>query len=843
MHKRHLAALAAAIVAAGCGGSDDSSGTPGLTNFATGPVPSSPSVGAVASKTMLPSTGDTHEVETDGTWVVWKARQINVGYYNGSSYANLNLGLSGAVTPWAFDDCERSPIAFDGSRIAFIANDVGSAEMPAFYFGAPGSTMRKIALPDTVTTKMPQYYGVTIYGNAAGFADMNVVPARLYRVDLSAASPAFVEVTYTGSFTDSPPGLGLVPLQTADGLALLDISDGTARALTGDGVAGTPAYQVRFANGAFTWIENNRAYFYAPGFSPGDDSQLIADFQNATSSQSYPVAGPYNTYVMWQEYDSNNGVTTVKQRPWGQLGMTPNGGTILIRNHQALLWDAIDPIGGLSGVQTGMGFIAWLGADTNGDVQLFTYFVGQPVPSPLEIQQVTSDAGSGWGNSDSVFLFVDGSKVFFKQEFTDIHSPGRVLKVHDYVSKTTTAILDGREFQQLPLMLVANGKVVTLTRDHSFRLFAKQAGAGGAPVVVTPQSYDVKTFDVVGGQLVFAALDREIYLDDDFLMEYVDNSGAESLIEAYALKLAEGGSPQRLTYNAQEEYAPTTDGTWAAWRDEDNYAFALNLATGVMKWIGEASGEIRLDGGMAAWQDNGSYVRYANLATGESELISSGSAWFCPSIAGGIITWVTGSYIGYPAGYSSAAYYYDLNAETPAETLIAGAKPGYMNSGTYYYYPVPSDTDGRYITWVEARQAWDDDGDGGVTTPAVDANVVVVYDVTTDTSDVVPAADFAQTGYGLYGGNEGPVCNPKIDNGLVVFGAVEYGVDNPDQDNEVFFYDVAAGGDVVRVTDDPEGEGLWDSRVRVGGNLAVFRSGGASYWDWYGMVPAVARLK
>ena len=58
-----------------------------------------------------------------------------------------------------------------------------------------------------------------------------------------------------------------------------------------------------------------------------------------------------------------------------------------------------------------------------------------------------------------------------------------------------------------------------------------------------------------------------------------------------------------------------------------------------------------------------------------------------------------------------------------------------MSSGTYYYYPAPTRTDGRYITWAETRLAWDHDGDGGATTPAIDANVVPYIYVTTSTTD------------------------------------------------------------------------------------------------------------
>ena len=57
-------------------------------------------------------------------------------------------------------------------------------------------------------------------------------------------------------------------------------------------------------------------------------------------------------------------------------------------------------------------------------------------------------------------------------------------------------------------------------------------------------------------------------------------------------------------------------------------------------------------------------------------------------------------------------------------------------------------------------------------------------------------------------------------------------------------YDAAlAPAAVTRVTNDEDGLGLWDSRVRVGGNLAVWRSGGQSSWAWDGKVPAVAKLK
>jgi len=103
----------------------------------------------------------------------------------------------------------------------------------------------------------------------------------------------------------------------------------------------------------------------------------------------------------------------------------------------------------------------------------------------------------------------------------------------------------------------------------------------------------------------------------------------------------------------------------------------------------------------------------------------------------------------------------------------------------------------------------------------------------------VPAADFAYTG-GTTSRSKG-VCYPDISNGIVLFGAVEYGVENPDDDKEIFYCDVTADTpELVRLTNDPEGEGLWDSRPQITDGLVVWRTGGASYWDWRGRSVAAA---
>lgn len=863
MTKRNLAALAAVLLAAGlagCGGGDDGGGSTSLTNYNTGPVPSVPAVGPVNQRTLLPATADTHEVETDGNWIVWKARQINVGYYDGTNYSNLNLGLSGAVTPWAFNwEPYESPIAYDGSRIAFVANDVSDAAVAAFYYGAPGGAMRKLALPDTVTTQLLGDFDVILDGNVAAVIDESATPAALYVANLGAAAPAFAPMDYTGTLLyfdyDGKPvtGGGKLALSSGGAFALLDLATGVQTSLTGDGSSATDPAQARYANGAFTWTENNRVYFYAPGYSPTPepdpayaDSKLIANAVG-TVAQSMAVAGPWGTYVMWQEYDSNTGVTVVKQRPWNQLGLTPDGATIKVvqYNFPAAstpwnLWSYIRDLGGLQAVRTGTGFIAWLGPDANGDTQLFTLYVGQLATGvterPMPVQ-VTSDVGSGGDRRDDrVFLIVEGSKVFFKQQFTARHSPGRVFKVFDYSTQTMKTILDGRDFQQLPLALVSGGKAVTLTRDHSFRLFARKAGAAGAPVVITPKSQDVKNFAVAGGIVAYAALDRSLYLDNDFLHEYViDDGNADFLIEIYAHDLDAGGAPRRLTWNWSEDDAPQTDGQWVTWRDDDySLAYAMSLAELAQIPIGRTGDKVPVAGGLAAWLDYGTgTVRYHDLVTGTWGQASTGGASYCPAVAGRVIAWAE----------NFTAHYLDLGAAAPEDVTIPDARPSYMNWG--WEYAAPVDTDGRFVTWVEYRAAWDHDGDAG--TADIASNVVVVHDLRTDASTDVPAADFAVTGVGLYSGddgNEGPVCNPKVSNGVVAFAAIEYGAANPDLDKEIFTYDAAAApAAVTRVTNDEDGAGRWDSRLRVGGNLAVWRSGGSSYWDWDGKVPAVSKLK
>jgi len=258
------------------------------------------------------------------------------------------------------------------------------------------------------------------------------------------------------------------------------------------------------------------------------------------------------------------------------------------------------------------------------------------------------------------------------------------------------------------------------------------------------------------------------------------------------------------------------------------------------------SDKVVVDGGIAAWKYNNG-IHYFNLNTGASGQLYAGSSISkCPAIADGVVVW----------NDNYKAYYYDFNAAVPAATEIVGGRPSFTNYGSEYQAPVA--TDGNYVTWVEYRASWDHDGDAGATTPAIAANVVVVYDLAGARLFDLPAADWTQTGTGLSyseDGKQGAVCFPRISNGIVAFNAIEYGVDNVDVEKEIFFADVtAAVPTVVRVTSDAhddagtasvdESAGLWDSNLDLANGLIVWRTGGSgSYWNWDGKTVAAARVQ
>lgn len=821
-----LIAIIGIFTISGCGSDDD---TVAFTDYKTGTMITLDPVSGDGVKTLQAATADTHEVETDGNWIVWKGRSINVSYYDGTDVYALAPEPGGSVVPWAFNFCDDSPVAFDGGTIVSVANDVASADKPRFYYCVPeDGTGGEIDLPFDGEKDLQDDYLVYVSGDLAVVADED--NHAIYRAFFSDAVPAFTEFEIcnepagaTGVYLaviNEASAPAAVPTavepdaeddEPADGAVIVyDMAhkpDVTFTSLAGDGDPATEPDDFRSANGIFTWREGDIAYYCEPGTSLA--STVI---YNSEHSQSNPVAGP--DYFLWEENDS------IWYLAKADVGTAVEPSEV-----------AFD--GDLENVETGDGFFAYIDQDVDGYDQIFVYDL-----SDLSATQGIQVTDNGEGAEEETFddpLKVDGTKIYDIFEYCNNHgsngvyNPSRVLVMYDVATEELKELAGDRDFQQVPVYAAAGGKAVFLHRDHSFRLFIKEASVTAKPVTLTPVDLKVSKFSMANGVVAFKALDRSRYLDDpDLYDEYAGNF--RNLTEVYYIDLDGAREIVKVTDNTIRERNPQTDGSFITWRgdsDDDYAAYAYEIATGETQNIGTSGDKISVAGGIAVWEDHTTHnVAYLDLNTDAGGVIAgSANPDKCPDIADGLITWED----------ENRPYYYDLNAETPAIVDIYATVP----AGYSYNIDSPVNTDGRFLTWLEYRWDWDHDNDA--VTDEIRANVVVVHDTTEETTFDVPAADFAYT-YNGTSYRRDSVCYPNISDGIVLFGAVEYGVENPDDDKEIFYCDVTADTpELVRLTNDPEGEGLWDSRPRIADGLVVWRTGGSgSYWDWRGKSVAAA---
>ncbi|MBW2636567.1 MAG: hypothetical protein JRC86_03400 [Deltaproteobacteria bacterium] len=770
--------------------SDDDKGSK-FKDYSTGVVETLEAVPADGTKTLQAGTADTHEVETDGKWIVWKGRSINLGYFDGADVTDLDTGLEASVTPWAFSYCDDSPIGFDGTTIVAVANDVASADTPEFYYYVPeDGTGGEIDLPFDGAKDLQDDYFAYVSGDLAVVADEDA--GKVYRAFLSDATPAFTEITALSAEPVGGAGVYVAVINTTDGrLDIYDMSAGTITAtpLTGDGTVAAPS-DFRSANGIFTWIEAGNAYYYEPGVST--DS---VEIDVSAVTQYDPVAGP--DYFLWDE----GGSTQYLARADVGTG-TP---------------DAVSFPGDISNLEAGDGFFAYVTDDTDGDSQIFVYDLSDLTAT--EGVQVTEN---GEGADEDQELVVDGTKIYDVFEYNDVCNPSRVLVMYDVATDELLELTGDRDFQQTPAYVAADGKAIFLHRDHSFRLFVKKAASTARPTVVTPPYMMVNgKFDVTNGVVAFHALDRSRYIDNPGLAE--DFSG-DDLIEVYYIDLDGARKIKQITNNGIRDKRAMTDGAFVTWFDENDYAWAYKIATGESQMIGPSGYKVSVDDGIAVWQDDDD-LYYCDLNTWDAIEAVQVEGEFgvddCPDIAGGLITWE----------YDNHPYYYDLNAD-PAEVVnIYEVEPSadYTASSVYH-----TRTDGRFITWEERRTVWDHDGDDGDVTGTISAYVIVAYDTVNEELLTIPAADWTVIT---------ATCRPRISDGVVVFAAEEYGVENPDYDKEIFYCDVTAETlELVRLTADPADAGLWDSMPEVTDGLIVWRSGGSSSWGWRGRSVAAARI-
>lgn len=811
--------LMGGLVASGCSDSSSSSKA-SLENYSTGTTSSVPAVLPGEGKTTYPASADTHEVETDGKWIVWKGRQINLSYYDGTTLSGIDTGLGENITPWSFGDCNDSFIAFDGTKLYFLADNVADADGYSLYSLVPGSNAVKlddldlsVSLDDvniklvvndgivSVVTRYDYYTGTWNYVN------------DLYVLDTADEAPALELVAtsdntssyYLWDFTRVAGGYMRAGYYTTGGLNIVNLTTGTVSHYDADGDSGTNPDFIETSNGIFTWVENGNLYYLDPAAMT--DAALVQDSGNTIN---YSYAGP--DYFIWR--DSADSLYYID---FADIPGTPE----LVTDDAPDMYDLL----------LTEDAIYFIDSDEDSAEQLYMAAIN-PGADPLisaPVQLTDNDPDTDIPNSGSG-LSTDGVNVYAKFYNSYWHNPSDVTIAYDTTDGTITELTSGDEFQKVSMICAAGGKAVIIHRDHSFRLFAKNSFSSGKPVAITPQSFNVENFDVAGGIVTFQSLDRQIYLSNPALNQMmVDNDiDGEDLMEIYFLDLNSGGPIIRVTNNLLQDSKPQTDGVKITWYDDDDYCWAYDIAAGEMDTIGYGNGDkVSVSGNIATWRDGN--VIYHDFTTGETTDLGQYTN-YCPTTEDGIIAF----------GYNYNVYYYDTTAETPEIINV------YEGKGVTHNFSGQVITDGEYLTWEDTITAWDDDGDSGTpaltawdhdgdpATAPVSGNVVMAYNISTGKFIAVPVAD---TDY-VY-----DLCRPRLSDGLVVFAAEEYGVENPDSDKEIFYCDITADTPtLVRVTNDPEGEGLWDSKPQVTDGLIVWRTGGASNWEWDGKVPAAARV-
>jgi hypothetical protein len=827
------ALVAVSFVFWGCSSSDN--GGTAFEDYTTGVMETLGAVPADGTKTLQAGTADTHEVETDGNWIVWKGRSINLGYYDGSTVADLDTGLGGSVTPWAFGYCDQSPIGFDGTTIVAVANDVASADLPEFYYYRPGDgTGGAIDLPFDGDKDLADNYEAYVSGDLAVVADNDGMKA--YRAFLSDDTPAFTEFIIDNEPTGIV-GVNAAAIDYDNGcVQIYDISADpiTVTTLIGDGNSDTDPYDFQTHNDIFTWVEDGTAYYYEPGVSTNS-----VEIYASENDQYDPVAGP--DYFLWYQEGGEGSVVYLAK---ADVGSDP------VVEPTPVAFEGW--VGYLEDVKTGDGFFAYIDEDGNEDDQIFVYDLSddqviEGVYSATEGAPVTengegADAGPKDWEDDSQ-LYVDGTKIYEIFNYRGVSNPSRVLVMYDFETKELLELTDDRDFQQVPVYLAAGGKAVFLHRDRHFRLFAKKADDTAKPVTLTPLSLridgeDCQQIALANGVVVFKAIDRNRFIDNPWL---ADEVGQGEMRELYYIDLDGARTIKQITEDSRSEKGkPQTDGAFVTWRDHKSYVWAYEIATGEKKMLGYGYSKISIDNGIAIWKYDPD-IYYYDLNTDEGDVIEDANpSGYCPTIADGLITWCDN------VNYHPC--YYDLNADSPEIVDIYAVEPEDYTVGDIYK-PL---TDGTYIAWKETRTGWDHDGDDGVSTDPISADVIVAYDTESGELLTIPADD----GEGGVDWTETySVCYPRISDGVVVFGAVEYGVPNDyiDGDKEIFYCDLTAATlELVRLTNDPnddedtidvdEDAGLWDSRPQIANGLIVWRTGGSSQWDWKGRSVAAARL-
>jgi hypothetical protein len=253
----------------------------------------------------------------------------------------------------------------------------------------------------------------------------------------------------------------------------------------------------------------------------------------------------------------------------------------------------------------------------------------------------------------------------------------------------------------------------------------------------------------------------------------------------------------QVTDNDENEEHIQTDSSLIAFNLTDSeqvMVYDIAAATAETIWTSTSTGDayVGVGDGIVAWKayDGANYYVYyydteAAVPTVET-LLGADSTSGHPIVVGDAMVWRGAWSSGYPLYYHQVGD--PLDSITQVSVNNAGRQP---------------DFDGDFIVW----EGYDDD-------------LLWYYDMATATATSVSGTDV-----------EG---SARVSGGIA-----SWIQDNDaDGDNEVFYCDLNASTiATVKLTDNV----LWESRARNDNGMVVFRTGGASNWNWKGMIAAAAR--
>lgn len=764
-----------------------------------------------ASPQVIGLSTEANETANDGEWMVWTDRPVSLMLSDGTDTVDLSSIIDPSLKLVANDN---ALLQFDGQSGIFVADDILDAKgLQIFYISSA-----------TAEPALVQVTDFSVDEEGLGTSEPHVA----FKDGLIMWAWVDADGTYHGSYYDTDaeaPEIieANVPVETeivSTSKMLFWIGDDN-RIYYIDTMAPDEPLSITTDNakdslvandGLVAWVEENTVYYVST-----DDLDNVRQASDAveTDYKDHVVVG--NGYVAW---------TT-----------SPTGGIYGIGYHDitdedGVAHSVVSPVD-VRDLSIGDGVFAWTGNGSYPDTYpVYAYTIGDEGIVLLGSNETYNS--SDLDNDESYFnglVQVSGTVVYWATDYREsdpfvYRDPSMYIMKYDTASDEEASKLSTTDYQRIFSPAVADGKIAWISKSANFSIYAAMVDDPLTTITVTPADMTAHLPAIDNGILVFNGYDRSQMTEvdgDNYL-------GDEDLYrEIYSCDLnSETRDLVNISNNESPDEKPLINGDIIAWKTdnysdaEDNYIYSAayyydRLTEEVTQLtsygeINHISNAVHVTGNYVYWRDNSDI--YLHDTSDDTGTILTTSAYIqrCPVLAGDILTWVSS---GSVSGYS--IYYFDmanLTAETPEDHIVELAAADESDQR-------PA-TDGRFITWGGSDRGGD--------------YSVYYIDLQADTPATM-----------IIGGELGDgeiyseVCNPRIDNGLVVFAAEAYkDLGEEDGDKELFYFDLLAETPTLTQLTDND---LWDSRPELKDNVITWRTGGSSYWDWYGKMTAAALLE